>query len=125
MHCTYVCAGVEPLEGQWTKEAVHKFQGLCAGQPLSGKVLSITEKGYGVDLESSGQSIAAVLISENLAKPYGQVKQPPVQPAKPTNQIEDLPTLKPIDQNPPESTLKVNMGVAKDTEDSTSSSKLA
>lgn len=113
------------MEGQWTKEAVHKFQGLCAGQPLSGKVLSITEKGYGVDLESSGQSIAAVLISEYLAKPYGQVKQPPVQPAKPTNQIEDLPTLKPIDQNPPESTLKVNTGVAKDTEDSTSSSKLA
>uniref|UniRef100_A0A8C2A723 Tudor domain-containing protein 1 n=1 Tax=Cyprinus carpio TaxID=7962 RepID=A0A8C2A723_CYPCA len=89
-------AGVEPVEGQWTKEAVHKFQGLCAGQPLSGKVLSITEKGYGVDLESSGQSIAAVLISEHLAKPYGQ--------------------------NPPtEEPLKVNKGDAKDTEDSTSS----
>uniref|UniRef100_A0A671KJ77 Tudor domain-containing protein 1-like n=1 Tax=Sinocyclocheilus anshuiensis TaxID=1608454 RepID=A0A671KJ77_9TELE len=115
-------AGVEPVEGQWTKEAVHKFQGLCAGQPLSGKVLSITEKGYGVNLESSGKSIAAVLISEHLAKPYGQVKQPPVQPAKPTNQIEDLPTLKSIDQNPPaEEPLKVNKGVAKDTEDSTSS----
>ncbi|KTG04554.1 hypothetical protein cypCar_00000690 [Cyprinus carpio] len=114
-------AGVEPVEGQWTKEAVHKFQGLCAGQPLSGKVLSITEKGYGVDLESSGQSIAAVLISEHLAKPYGQVKQPPVQLAKPTNQIEDLPTLKPVDQNPPtEEPLKVNKGDAKDTEDSTS-----
>ncbi|XP_058650090.1 tudor domain-containing protein 1 isoform X2 [Onychostoma macrolepis] len=114
-------AGVEPLEGQWTKEAVHKFQGLCAGQPLSGKVLSITEKGYGVDLESSGQSIVAVLISEHLAKPYGQVKQPPVQPAKPTKPIEDLPTLKPIDQNPPaEEPLKVNKGLAKDTEGSTS-----
>uniref|UniRef100_A0A673N8Y7 Tudor domain-containing protein 1 n=1 Tax=Sinocyclocheilus rhinocerous TaxID=307959 RepID=A0A673N8Y7_9TELE len=89
-------AGVEPVQGQWTKEAVHKFQGLCAGQPLSGKVLSITEKGYGVDLESSGKSIAAVLISEHLAKPYGQ--------------------------NPPaEEPLKVNKGVGKDTEDSTSS----
>ncbi|XP_026132229.1 tudor domain-containing protein 1-like isoform X1 [Carassius auratus] len=115
-------AGVEPVEGQWTKEAVHKFQGLCAGQPLSGKVLSITEKGYGVDLEISGQSIAAVLISEHLAKPCGQVNQPPLQPAKPTNQIEDLPTLKPTDQNPPaKEPLKVNKGVAKDTEDSTSS----
>uniref|UniRef100_A0A9J7YW18 Tudor domain-containing protein 1 n=1 Tax=Cyprinus carpio carpio TaxID=630221 RepID=A0A9J7YW18_CYPCA len=92
-------AGVEPVEGQWNKEAIHKFQALCAGQPLSGRVLSISEKGYGVELESAGQSIAAMLISEHLAKPYGQVKQPPVQQAKPTSQIEDLPTLKPIDQN--------------------------
>ncbi|XP_043108998.1 tudor domain-containing protein 1 isoform X2 [Puntigrus tetrazona] len=116
-------AGVEPLEGQWTKEAVHKFQGLCAGQPLSGKVMFITEKGYGLELESSGQSIAAVLISEHLAKPYGQMKQSPVQPAKPTSQIEDLPTLKPIYQNPTaEEPLKLNKRVAKDTEDSTSSS---
>uniref|UniRef100_A0A8C0XYI9 Tudor domain containing 1 n=1 Tax=Cyprinus carpio carpio TaxID=630221 RepID=A0A8C0XYI9_CYPCA len=110
-------AGVEPVEGQWNKEAIHKFQALCAGQPLSGRVLSISEKGYGVELESAGQSIAAMLISEHLAKPYGQVKQPPVQQAKPTSQIEDLPTLKPIDQSPPaEEPLKVNKGAAKDTE---------
>ncbi|KTG35083.1 hypothetical protein cypCar_00018882 [Cyprinus carpio] len=115
-------AGVEPVEGQWNKEAIHKFQALCAGQPLSGRVLSISEKGYGVELESAGQSIAAMLISEHLAKPYGQVKQPPVQQAKPTSQIEDLPTLKPIDQSPPaEEPLKVNKGAAKDTEGSTSS----
>ncbi|XP_018968734.1 tudor domain-containing protein 1-like isoform X1 [Cyprinus carpio] len=115
-------AGVEPVEGQWNKEAIHKFQALCAGQPLSGRVLSISEKGYGVELESAGQSIAAMLISEHLAKPYGQVKQPPVQQAKPTSQIEDLPTLKPIDQSPPaEEPSKVNKGAAKDTEGSTSS----
>uniref|UniRef100_A0A672KUI6 Tudor domain-containing protein 1-like n=1 Tax=Sinocyclocheilus grahami TaxID=75366 RepID=A0A672KUI6_SINGR len=65
-------AGVEAVEGQWNKEAIHKFQALCAGQPLSGRVMSITEKGYGVELESAGQSIAAVLISEHLAKPYRQ-----------------------------------------------------
>uniref|UniRef100_A0A671MIR4 Tudor domain-containing protein 1-like n=1 Tax=Sinocyclocheilus anshuiensis TaxID=1608454 RepID=A0A671MIR4_9TELE len=116
-------AGVEAVESQWNKEAIHKFQALCAGQPLSGRVLSITEKGYGVELESAGQSIAAVLILEHLAKPYRQVKQPPVQPAKPTSQIEDLPTLKPIDQSPPsEEPLKVNnKGAANDTEGSTSS----
>ncbi|XP_051769791.1 tudor domain-containing protein 1 isoform X3 [Ctenopharyngodon idella] len=101
-------AGVEPVEGQWSKEAMHKFRALCAGQPLSGKVLSITEKGYGVELQSAGQSIAAVLVSEHLARACGQVKQPPLQPTKPSNQIEDLPTLKPIDQNPPvEEPLKV------------------
>ncbi|XP_051530628.1 tudor domain-containing protein 1-like [Myxocyprinus asiaticus] len=93
--------GVEPVEGQWNKEAVHRFRALCASQPLSGKVLCITENGYGMELESSGKSIAAVLISEQLAKPYGQVKQPPLKPAEPTNQIEALPTLKPADQNPP------------------------
>ncbi|XP_067286444.1 tudor domain-containing protein 1 [Pseudorasbora parva] len=106
-------AGVEPVEAQWSKEAMHKFQTLCASQPLSAKVLSITEKGYGVELESAGQSIAAVLISEHLARPSGQVKPPPLQTAKPSNQIEDLPTLKPIDQNPPvEEPLKVNKNVA-------------
>uniref|UniRef100_A0A673IGC1 Tudor domain-containing protein 1 n=1 Tax=Sinocyclocheilus rhinocerous TaxID=307959 RepID=A0A673IGC1_9TELE len=90
-------AGVEAVEGQWNKEAIHKFQALCAGQPLSGRVLSITEKGYGVELESAGQSIAAVLISEHLAKPYRQ-------------------------SPPAEEPLKVNnKGAANDTEGSTSS----
>uniref|UniRef100_A0A8C1NT72 Tudor domain-containing protein 1 n=1 Tax=Cyprinus carpio TaxID=7962 RepID=A0A8C1NT72_CYPCA len=89
-------AGVEPVEGQWNKEAIHKFQALCAGQPLSGRVLSISEKGYGVELESAGQSIAAMLISEHLAKPYGQ-------------------------SPPAEEPSKVNKGAAKDTEGSTSS----
>lgn len=118
-------AGVEPVEGQWKKEAMLKLQALCAGQPLSGKVLSITEKGYGMELESAGQTVASVLISEHLAKPYGQVKQPLLlQPAKPTSQIEDLPCLKPIDQNPPaEEPLKLrSKGAATAPEDSPVSS---
>lgn len=95
------------METQWRKESLQRFQALCVSQPLSGKVLSITEKGYGVELESGGQSIAALLISEQLAKLYGQ-KQPPPKPATPFNQIEALPTLKPIDQKPPaEDTSKV------------------
>uniref|UniRef100_A0A672KST2 Tudor domain-containing protein 1 n=1 Tax=Sinocyclocheilus grahami TaxID=75366 RepID=A0A672KST2_SINGR len=91
-------AGVEAVEGQWNKEAIHKFQALCAGQPLSGRVMSITEKGYGVELESAGQSIAAVLISEHLAKPYRQ-SPPAEEPLKVNN----------------------NKGAANDTEGSTSS----
>ncbi|KAI7797155.1 tudor domain-containing protein 1 [Triplophysa rosa] len=101
-------AGVEPVEAQWSKESLQRFHALCASQQLSGKVLSITEKGYGVELESGGQSIAALLISEQLAKPYGQ-KQTLPKPATSSNQIEALPTLKPIDQKPPaEETSKVN-----------------
>ncbi|XP_051958627.1 tudor domain-containing protein 1-like [Xyrauchen texanus] len=108
--------GVEPVEGQMNKEAVRRFQALCASQPLSGKVLSITEKGYGVELESSGKSIAAVLISEKLSRPYGLVKQPPPKQAEPTSQIEALPTLKPNDRNPPAVELaKVNNKEAADT----------
>lgn len=116
-------AGVEPVEAHWSKEALQRFQALCASQPLSGKVLSITEKGYGVGLESGGQSIAALLISEKLAKTYGQ-KQPPAKPATPSNQIEALPTLKPIDQKPPaEETSKVNnKGAAHVPAESTTSS---
>ncbi|XP_051523299.1 tudor domain-containing protein 1-like [Myxocyprinus asiaticus] len=108
--------GVEPVEGQWNKEAVRRFQALCASQPLSGKVLSITEKGYGVELESSGKSIAAVLISEKLSRPYRRVKQPPPKLAERTSQIEALPTFKPIDRNPPAVELaKVNNKEAADT----------
>ncbi|XP_056626463.1 tudor domain-containing protein 1 isoform X2 [Triplophysa dalaica] len=116
-------AGVEPVETQWRKESLQRFQALCVSQPLSGKVLSITEKGYGVELESGGQSIAALLISEQLAKLYGQ-KQPPPKPATPSNQIEALPTLKPIDQKQPaEETSKVkNRGAENGLAQSTTSS---
>ncbi|XP_066520883.1 tudor domain-containing protein 1 [Hoplias malabaricus] len=64
--------GVEPVEGQWKEAAVQKFQALCVGKQLSGKVLSITERGYGVELKCSGQNIAALLVSEQLAKPLRQ-----------------------------------------------------
>ncbi|XP_072523567.1 tudor domain-containing protein 1 [Salminus brasiliensis] len=74
IRCTL--AGVEPVGGQWKETAVQRFQELCAGKQLSGKVLSITEKGYGVELKCSGQNITAVLFSEQLAKPSGQENKP-------------------------------------------------
>lgn len=73
MFClTPLPAGLEPVGGQWSKETVQKFQTLCVGKQLSGRVLSVTEKGYGVELECSGCNVAAVLIAEQLAKPSGQ-----------------------------------------------------
>ncbi|XP_055032396.2 tudor domain-containing protein 1 [Misgurnus anguillicaudatus] len=111
-------AGIEPLDTQWSKEALNRFQDLCASQPLSGKVVSITEKGYGVELESSGQSITALLLSEKLVRPHGLKQSPP----KTTDQIEALPTLKPIDQKPPaEEPTKVNNSTANAVAESTTS----
>uniref|UniRef100_A0A3Q3KD09 Tudor domain-containing protein 1 n=2 Tax=Monopterus albus TaxID=43700 RepID=A0A3Q3KD09_MONAL len=60
--------GVEPLGSEWSSEAVVWFQTLVLGRQLSARVLSITEQGYGVELESRGQNVAAALISEQLAK---------------------------------------------------------
>ncbi|KAK7919576.1 hypothetical protein WMY93_010860 [Mugilogobius chulae] len=61
-------AGVEPQGSEWTSEALLWFQTLVEGEPLSARVLSVTEDGYGVELLSKGQSVAASLISEHLAK---------------------------------------------------------
>ncbi|KAF5896519.1 tudor domain-containing protein 1 isoform X1 [Clarias magur] len=69
-------AGCEPLGAEWSKDAVQKFQTLCFGKQLTGRVLSVSEKGYGVELESNGHNVAAVLIAEQFAKPAGQENKP-------------------------------------------------
>lgn len=74
-------AGLEPIGAEWSKDAVQKFQTLCVGKQLIGRVLSVTEKGYGVELECNGCNIADVLIAEQLAKPSGQEKKPVSQAA--------------------------------------------
>ncbi|XP_049420220.1 tudor domain-containing protein 1 isoform X3 [Epinephelus fuscoguttatus] len=63
--------GVEPLGSEWSSEALLWFQNLVDGEQLSARVLSVTEQGYGVELESRGQNVAAALISEQLAKGPG------------------------------------------------------
>uniref|UniRef100_A0A669E863 Tudor domain-containing protein 1 n=1 Tax=Oreochromis niloticus TaxID=8128 RepID=A0A669E863_ORENI len=64
--------GVEPLGSGWSSEAVLWFQTQVYGEQLSARVLSVTEQGYGVELESRGVSVAAALISEQLAKVPGE-----------------------------------------------------
>lgn len=67
--CLY--SGVEPLGSEWSSEALLWFQTLVDGEQLSARVVSVTEQGYGVELESRGQNVAAALISEQLAKAPG------------------------------------------------------
>uniref|UniRef100_A0A4W4ELF3 Tudor domain-containing protein 1 n=1 Tax=Electrophorus electricus TaxID=8005 RepID=A0A4W4ELF3_ELEEL len=74
-------AGVEPVGGQWSKEAVQRFRALCVGKQLNARVLSITERGYGVELECGDHSVAAMIISEQLAQPFGQETRAAVQTA--------------------------------------------
>lgn len=70
---------------------MQRFQTLCVGKQLTGRALSITEKGYGVELEYSGHNIAAVLIAEQLAKPSGQENKPDSQAATFTEPVEASP----------------------------------
>lgn len=72
-------AGLEPVGEEWSKDAVQMFQTLCVGKRLMGRVLSVTEKGYGVELEYDGSNIADVLIAEQLAKPSRQQSKPDSQ----------------------------------------------
>uniref|UniRef100_A0A8C3ALW9 Tudor domain-containing protein 1 n=1 Tax=Cyclopterus lumpus TaxID=8103 RepID=A0A8C3ALW9_CYCLU len=59
--------GVELLGSEWSSEALLLFQTLVAGEQLSARVLSVTDQGYGLDLESKGQNVATALISDKLA----------------------------------------------------------
>ncbi|KAI5623300.1 tudor domain-containing protein 1, partial [Silurus asotus] len=88
-------AGLEPVGAEWSKDAVQKFQTLCVGKQLIGRVLSITEKGYGVELESSGCDIAAVLIAEQFAKSSRSEHKPDAQAATFTEPTEASPQLVP------------------------------
>uniref|UniRef100_A0A3Q2P6K6 Tudor domain containing 1 n=1 Tax=Fundulus heteroclitus TaxID=8078 RepID=A0A3Q2P6K6_FUNHE len=63
-----VALGVEPVGSEWSSEALLWFQTLMDGQELSGRVLSVNEQGYGVELVIRGQNVAVALIAEELAK---------------------------------------------------------
>ncbi|KAM9336898.1 tudor domain-containing protein 1 [Symphorus nematophorus] len=66
-------AGVEPLGSEWSSEALLWFQGLVDGEQLFAHVLSVSEQGFDLKLESRGQDVAAALISEQLAKAPGVI----------------------------------------------------
>uniref|UniRef100_M4A0X7 Tudor domain containing 1 n=1 Tax=Xiphophorus maculatus TaxID=8083 RepID=M4A0X7_XIPMA len=64
-------AGVDPIGSEWSSEALLWFQNLLDGEQLSARVLSVTEQGYGLEVISRGQNIAAALIAEQMAKAIG------------------------------------------------------
>ncbi len=66
---------MEPLGSEWSSEALLWFQTLVDGEQLSARVLSASEQGYNVKLESRGQDVAAALISEQLAKAPGAIPE--------------------------------------------------
>ncbi|XP_037319473.2 tudor domain-containing protein 1 isoform X2 [Pungitius pungitius] len=63
--------GVEPLGSEWSSEALLCFDTLVDGEQLSARVLSVTDRGYGLELKSRGKDVANALISEQLAKVPG------------------------------------------------------
>ncbi|XP_068610958.1 tudor domain-containing protein 1 [Brachionichthys hirsutus] len=64
-------AGAEPLDSEWSSEAVLWFRALVVDQQLSASVLSVSGQGYNLKLETRGQDVAAALIAEQLAKAPG------------------------------------------------------
>nr|XP_020506867.2 tudor domain-containing protein 1 [Labrus bergylta] len=89
VHCWL--QGVEPQGSEWSSEALLWFQTLVDGEQLSARVLSVTEQGYGLELESRGQNVAAALISEQLAKaPGGLPKETPAATGPADKQQEEI-----------------------------------
>nr|XP_015818615.2 tudor domain-containing protein 1 isoform X1 [Nothobranchius furzeri] len=80
-------AGVEPVGSEWSSEAILWFQTLVDNEQLTARVLSFTEQGYGVELESRGQNVAATLLCEQLVKPYGECFKEP-SPVKVSSMIK-------------------------------------
>ncbi|XP_028286193.1 tudor domain-containing protein 1 [Parambassis ranga] len=65
--------GVEPQGSEWSSETLLLFQTLVDGKEFSARVLSKTEQGYGVDLDSKGENVAACLISQQLSRVPGEI----------------------------------------------------
>lgn len=65
-------AGVVPEGSEWTAEALLWFQTQVESESLSAQVLSVNEDGYGIELQNKGQSVAAALVAEHLAKFPGE-----------------------------------------------------
>lgn len=61
------------MGSEWSSEALLWFQTRMDGEHLSVRVHSVTEQGYGVEVESRGQNVAASLIAEQLAKVPGEI----------------------------------------------------
>lgn len=70
----WICvdSGVDPVGSEWSSEALLWFQNLLDGEQLSARVLSVTGQGYGLEVISRGQNIAAALIAEQMAKAIGE-----------------------------------------------------
>lgn len=84
---------------KWSEDAICRFRSLCIEVQLMGRVLSVTERGYEVELESNNQNLATVLISENLAKPSGQDCAPTTPPTEFTKPIQPSPAVSPDPAN--------------------------
>ncbi|XP_063748517.1 tudor domain-containing protein 1 isoform X2 [Eleginops maclovinus] len=81
--------GVEPLGSEWSGESVLCLQNLVGGVPLSARVFSRTEQGYGVELESRGINVAAALISAQLAKVPGGIPKETTSGSGPQEKMQE------------------------------------
>nr|XP_057918672.1 tudor domain-containing protein 1 isoform X2 [Doryrhamphus excisus] len=68
-------SGVEAMGSEWSSEAIRWFRTQVDGEKLNARVLTVTEHGYGVELEVRGHSITAGLISNLLGRVPGEIPQ--------------------------------------------------
>lgn len=68
-------AGVAPLGSEWSGKSIKSFLKLVEGKQLSARVVSVTELGFGVELESQGRNVAVALISEHLVRAPGELPE--------------------------------------------------
>lgn len=62
-----IISGIKPLEKDWTKDAIARFQALTRGTQPKVQVVSKNKSGFGIDMRWKEQSIASILVAEELA----------------------------------------------------------
>ncbi|XP_041123566.1 tudor domain-containing protein 1 isoform X2 [Polyodon spathula] len=60
-------AGIKPVQKDWTKDAIARFQALTRGTQPKVQVVSKNNSGFGIEMRWKEQSIASILVSEKLA----------------------------------------------------------
>ncbi|XP_063077520.1 tudor domain-containing protein 1 [Engraulis encrasicolus] len=81
-------AGAAPVGGQWSASATKRMKELGECRFLTGRVVSVTGRGYGVELQSDDHNIATTLINDQLALEPSPANKPTIQqqPAAVPNQ---------------------------------------
>ncbi|XP_049615245.1 tudor domain-containing protein 1 isoform X2 [Syngnathus scovelli] len=81
-------SGVEPINSDWSSEAISWFHSQVEGQKLSARTISITERGYGVELQCKGRSIAVDLVSNFFARYPAEIQSAPSPSAEQTERSD-------------------------------------
>ncbi|MGH0173143.1 UNVERIFIED_CONTAM: hypothetical protein FKN15_064683 [Acipenser sinensis] len=93
----YITRGIKPLEKDWTKDAIARFQALTRGTQPKVQVVSKNKSGFGIDMRWKEQNIASILVAEELAvAENANIAETPAAAPPDTPHTVDMQNLQPL-----------------------------